>query len=138
MLASSIVAPVVLSSAGESIVVSLTPSTDAGSSVVLTAHGTFENLATLQVTWGNGEDSVNYNNESVGDSSTSWEIRGYGTSYGDGTWGLTLVIVFNLNEVVIDTFNNTVGSLPLEFTLNPSFDGSGNVTVLDATVTQVA
>jgi hypothetical protein len=135
MIATSITAPVELTSSGATTVLSLTPSTDAGSSVVLETSGTFENLATLEVTWGDGTNGVTYNNTEVGDSSVTWEIRAYANSYGDGSWGLTLVVVFDVNAVVIDTFNGPA-DVPLEFTVNPGFDGSGNFTVLTGSIKQ--
>lgn len=138
MLSASITSPITISSSGSVTLVSLTPSVDEGSSIELTSHGTFSNVATWQATFGNGSDVVNYDNTGV-DGSGLFEMRGYANAYEDGSWGVTLFVVFHLNEVVIKTFQGDITSMPLEFVFNPTFGGGGgSITVLDATIKQIA
>lgn len=136
MIASSLTEALTISSAGQVTALSLTPSTDAGSYVTLTAHMSCANsLSALVLTWGNGEDCVTYSNEDAGDI-TILEVRGYANSYGDGNWGMSLFLIGSLNEDIIDVFSGTVSSLPLELTVNPTFSGEGSITVIDAAIVQ--
>lgn len=136
MLTASLTSSVTLTSNGENVILGLEPSTDAGSYVILNAHTSCANLSALEVTWGNGEDTCVYNNEDAGDI-TILEIRGYANAYGDNEWGMSLFLIGTLNEDVIEIFSGTVNNLPLELTLNPTFSGSGHITVIDAAIVQV-